>query len=208
MKSKVLDAKAEVRGPELCARLRCQCERTWLRGVQHLFRFDAWHASAPYSCRPYKKRVAELANSLQPQAVVEVGCGLGDILSHVKARERFGFDNDAAVIRAARFLHPRRIHWIRGDASSVALAMPGERPIDCMIMVNWIHNLSAEQLAACLLPLLPRIGHLILDAIDADGPPSYRFKHDFAFLAPFTVRTSSARVTGEPRSFIVFKVVK
>lgn len=192
----------------LVAALRCRCERAWLRGVRCAFGFDAWHAAAPYACRPYKRQVVQLVNSLQPATVVEVGCGLGDILSRVKAVSRFGLDTDPAVIRAARFLHPRAIRWIQGDISAIAAVLPAAHPIDCLIMVNWIHNLSPEQLAACILPLLPRTGYLILDAIDSDGPASYRFKHDFAFLAAFTQRISVTRVPAEPRSFMAFRVVK
>jgi SAM-dependent methyltransferase len=192
--------------PRLFAAFRCRCERIWLRGLRRVFGFDAWHVSAAYSCRPYKRSVVELVNSLRPVTVVEVGCGLGDILSRVNAAERFGFDIDTAVIRAARFLHPGAARWIRGDTSSISLAIPEERRIDCLIMVNWIHTLSPQQLAACILPLLPRTGYLILDAIDPDGPSSYRFKHDFSFLSTFAQRLSSTRAAAEPRSFIVFKV--
>src|SRR5882724_2411371 len=62
-------------------RLRCLFERAWLRTIRRVFRFDEWHANAPYACRPYKKSVVDLANSLRPNTVVEVGCGLGEILS-------------------------------------------------------------------------------------------------------------------------------
>jgi SAM-dependent methyltransferase len=188
--------------------VRCRVDRLWLGGLRRVLKFDVWHASAPYSCRPYKRKVVELANALQPEMVVEVGCGLGDILSRVKARERFGFDTDLAVVRAARCLHPVRARWIHGDASSVVPCTPQGRRIDCLIMVNWIHNLSPERLAACLLPLLPRVGHLIVDSIDPDASPSYSFRHDFKFLRDVAERVSIARVAGEPRSFVVFKVVR
>jgi hypothetical protein len=188
--------------------IRCRCERLWLRGLRAVFKFDAWHASAPYSCRPYKKTVVELVNSLAPHTAVEVGCGLGEILSRVTAHERFGFDQDGAVIRAARFLHGGEVHWIHADLAAVALSIPEGRRIDCLIMVNWIHNLSPEQLEACLLPLASRTGWLILDAIDRDGPASYRFKHDFAFLSAAAERVSITPVPGEPRSLIIFKVTQ
>lgn len=188
--------------------LCCRCERLWLRGMRYVFRFDAWHASAPYSCRTYKRKVVDLANSLSPQTIVEVGCGLGDIVSRVKATERYGFDSDLHVIRAARFLHPGGVRWVHGDALSVAKLVPTDRTLDCVIMVNWTHNLSPEQLSAFILPLLTRVGHLILDSIDLDAPTSYRYRHDFSFLSAVTERVSLTRVRGEPRSFIVFKILR
>lgn len=189
-------------------KFRCRFDRVGLGALRLLFRFDRWHVSAPYSCRPYKELVVELANELQPSIAVEVGCGLGDIISRVNAVDRFGFDADARVIRAARFLHRDRGFWIHDDGTSIQRVVPPARIIDCLIMVNWIHNLSPERLSEFLLPLLPRIRYLILDAIDADGPNSYLHKHDFVFLDKVTSRLSASRVQGEPRSFIVFEVIK
>jgi hypothetical protein len=147
-------------------------------------------------------------NALQPAIVVEVGCGLGDIISRVNAVDRFGIDADSRVIRAARFLHRGRGFWHQGDGDCVQRIVSQERTIDCLIMVNWIHNLSPERLSELLLPLLPRTRYLILDAIDVDGPNSYRHKHDFGFLSAVARRLSVSRVQSEPRSFIVFEVAK
>jgi SAM-dependent methyltransferase len=185
--------------------IHCAVARLWLSFLRLLFRFGAWHASAPYSCRAYKKMVVELANALHPAVAVEVGCGLGDIISRVKAVERVGIDLDANVIRAARFLHWRG-RWIQGDSSRVLQLQ--QRRIDCLIMVNWIHCLSPDELAALLLPLLPITRYLILDAIDADGPCSYRYKHDFGFLAAATQRVRTVRAPDEPRSFAVLEVLQ
>jgi len=190
------------------ATVRCRIDRVWLGALHRLFGFDPWHASAPYSCRPYKRTVVELANSLQPATVVEIGCGLGDIVSRIRAAALFGFDRDARVIRAARFLHGNRVRWIHGDGSCIQRTLPDGLTIDCLVMVNWIHDLSSERLRALLLPLLPRVRYLLLDSIDADGPDSYRYKHDFAFLASLTSRVSVTRAPGEPRSLVVFAVSK
>ena len=187
--------------------VRCRVDRLWLGVLRRLLQFDPWHANAAYSCRPYKKIVVDLVNSLRPETVFEVGCGLGDILSRVRARDRFGLDTDSAVIRGARFLHPGRTHWINGDAASIEKHMLPRQRIDCLIMVNWIHNLSPEQLAAFVLPILPRVDYLLLDSIDSDAPSSYRFRHDFEFLSGVAERISAARTAGEPRSFVLFKVV-
>jgi SAM-dependent methyltransferase len=188
-------------------RLRCRVARLWLGVLQRVFQFDAWHSNSPYSCRPYKRVVVGIVNSLQPKSVVEVGCGLGEILSRTSARERFGFDSDPAVIRAARFLHPRGTRWVAADASDVRELLPREHDIDCLVMINWIHSLRPDQLAECVLPLLARVRYVLLDAIDHDAPPSYRFRHDFGFLAGVTERISASRAPGEPRSFVLYKVI-
>jgi SAM-dependent methyltransferase len=186
-------------------RLRCRFERAWLGAIRRVFRFDAWHANSPYACRPYKKRVVELANSLRPLTVVEIGCGLGEILSRINAQNRYGLDLDARVIRAARFLHPRRIVWIAGTAAELDQGMAPIELIDCLIMVNWIHNLSSEELAATLAPLLPRTRYLILDSVDQNAPASYRVRHDFAFLTGEATQLAAVRVPDEPRRFLLFR---
>jgi SAM-dependent methyltransferase len=150
----------------------------------------------------------ELANALRPRTVVEVGCGLGDLVSRIAAVELFAFDCDVRVIRAARFLHGDRIHWIHGEGASILARVPEGLTIDCLVMVNWIHDLEPERLRALLMPLLPRTRYLILDAIDADGLQSYRYKHDFGFLSHSAKRVAVARAPNEPRSFVVFEVLK
>lgn len=186
-------------------RLRCRAERAWLNAIRRVFGFDAWHANAPYTCRPYKKRVVELANSLRPHTVVEVGCGLGDIVSRVEAQCRYGLDLDSRVIKAARFLHPRGIEWISGTAAALDERLASFAFIDCLIMVNWIHSVSAEDLAAKLEPLWARTRYLILDSVDQDAPASYRVRHDFAFLDGKAVQLAAVRVPDEPRRFLLFK---
>jgi SAM-dependent methyltransferase len=200
--------RLRMHGIKLLTNLRCRWARLWVRGLRWVFHFDPWHASAPYVCRPYKRMVVELANALAPNTAVEIGCGLGEILSRVTATERFGFDADEAVIRAARFLHGGKAHWLHAELAAVAPLLPQKARIDCLIMVNWIHNLSPDDLWRGLLPLLPRTEWLILDAIDRDGPTSYRFKHDFAIFNAVAERVSITCVPGEPRNLVLFKVTR
>jgi SAM-dependent methyltransferase len=189
----------------MAGRMRCRLERLWLGALRCVFRFDAWHANAPYACRPYKKSVIDLANSVHPTTVVEVGCGLGDIVSRIRAENRYGFDLDARVIRAARFLHPRGTAWIVGNAAKIGEQNLPVTLIDCLIMVNWIHNLSSEELAATLAPLLSKTRYLIVDAVDQNAPASYRVKHDFGFLGGVATQLAAIRVLDEPRRFLLFR---
>lgn len=182
--------------------IRCGFDRIFLGILSRYFKCDPWHASAPFFCRPYKKTVVDLVNGLSPKIVVEVGCGLGDLLSRVNAVERFGYDIDLGVVRAARFLHGKKIRFTFGDASKIA-----QESIDVLIMVNWIHEISPEQLNELLRPLFPITRYLLLDAVDVSAPDSYRYKHDFSFLRGFAERISVTRPPDEARSFHVFKVV-
>lgn len=181
--------------------VRCRLELLWLSVLQRHFGFDPWHALAPYPCRSYKKVVVDIVNRLAPATVVEIGAGLGELLAHIDAPQRLGYDIDPAVVRAARFLHRRGITFVRGDATQVI-----DSPIDVLILVNWIHNLSADELSELLEPLMPRTTYLLLDAIDLDGPSSYRYKHTFDFLSGNADLVSVTRAPDEPRSFHLFRV--
>lgn len=183
--------------------MRILADRTGLRLLQTAYGFHSWHAAAPLSARPYRRVVAHLVNALEPRCVVEVGCGLGSILSLVNAPELFGYDVDAGAVRAARLIRGRRISFIQGDMTTVA-----QSHIDVLILCNWIHEFSPAQLDAWITPLLSRTSYLLLDAIDSDGPEGYRFKHDFSFLGARASRISVSRAPDEGRSFCVYKVAR
>jgi trans-aconitate methyltransferase len=170
--------------------------------LQRCYGFDHWHTQAPLSARPYRKTIAQVVNALQPECVVEVGCGLGVILSLVKARHRHGYDLDAAAISAARLIRSRSILFSQGDLSSVS-----EARLDVLILVNWIHDISPDKLSEWLYPLLPRTRYLLLDAIDPDNSSGYRWTHDFSFLRGKANLISKIRSTGEGRSFQLFEVI-
>ncbi|HUF09418.1 MAG TPA: class I SAM-dependent methyltransferase [Rhodothermales bacterium] len=182
---------------------RILVDRSFLSMLRKVYGFHPWHVDAPLSARPYRHTVAELVNDLAPRCVVEVGCGIGAILSLVKAPERYGYDLDAGAIRAARVLRDRRIAFVEGDFGSVDLAK-----IDVLIMVNWIHDISPERLEAWISPLLSRTSYLVVDAVDEAGPEGYRYKHDFGFLGPRARRQRTTRVASEGRDFLVFAVVR
>ena len=182
--------------------LRCRVVRLWLGFLAWYFRFDPWHANAPYCCRTYKKTVVDLVNSVAPHTVVEIGCGLGELLFRIHSSHRYGYDVDRGVIRAARFLHGSKISFIHGDATKVE-----QSSMDVLILVNWIHSQSPAELEGLIKPMLDRVSYLVLDAIDPDGPVSYCYKHDFAFLEGKAERLSVTRAQNEPRSFHLYRVI-
>jgi len=189
------------RGVLLSARILA--DRLALHGLRRVYGFHPWHAEAPLSARPYRLTLAEMINQLVPQCVVEVGCGLGVALALIDAPQRWGYDIDLGAIRAARFLRDKSIHFIEGGLTEVS-----QDPIDVLILVNWIHDFSPEQLDTWLSPLLPRTRHLVLDAIDPDNTLDYRYMHDYTFLAGRATRLVSVRPASEGRQFHLYQVIR
>lgn len=199
----ILRKFANVRRVGLRRFLRCRIDRQWLGLLALYFKFDPWHAEAPFSCRAYKQTVVDLVNGLAPGTVVEIGCGLGELLHRIEAPRKYGYDIDDGAIRAARFLYGKHIKFINGGGAQV-----DQESIDVLVLVNWIHALRPTQLSDLLAPLLSRSNYLVLDAIDPDGPGSYHYKHDFSFLEGKAERISITRPVDEPRSFHLFKVFR
>jgi hypothetical protein len=168
--------------------------------LSKIYGFPAsWHP--PTSARPYRLTVAQAVNSVKPQIVCEVGCGLGSILSRVNSPIRYGFDIDAGVVRAAKVLRTRNLHLEVGSLESVDL-----EHIDVLVLVNWIHEINPAELEERLSPLLRKTRYLLLDAIDVDNDYGYQYKHDFAFLSGKASLVSVSRCPGEGRSFRLFYV--
>ena len=59
---------------------RCIITRYYLRFLFVFNKIDKWHFRANYYCRPYKKNIIDIVNIINPDIVVEIGCGIGDIL--------------------------------------------------------------------------------------------------------------------------------
>ena len=173
-----------------------------LKLLRIFFGFHPWHADSPLSRRPYRRVVAELVNTLRPDCVVEVGCGLGSVLSLVNAKHRVGYDIDAGAIKAARCLRGSSISFRKGDMSAIT-----ETSIDVLILVNWIHDISPSILEEWLTPLLPFTAYLCLDAIDSDNPAGYRYEHNFSFLGKKVQLLKEVRAENEGRRFIIYEVL-
>lgn len=197
----VLRRMRRIREVGLLRSARILVDKSALKLLERVYGFHPWHSSAPVSARPYRRELAEYINTLQPTCVVDVGCGLGSLLSFVRAPLRVGYDVDGAAVAAARLLRGKGVQFVEGDMSAVA-----QERIDVLILVNWIHGLSPERLEDWLTPLLPRTRYLMVDSVDQDGPAGYPYRHDFAFLAERAHCVSELRVAGEPRRFLVYEV--
>ena len=130
---------------------------------------DPWHIKSNIYCRPYKWRVIEVANSLNPNCVIEIGCGLGEIISRVKAQYRVGVDIDKTCIYLANKLNKGPI-YIEGSFDSV-LALQ-VKDVDLLIMVNFIHGISMDTLSFCINQILDSktCKYIITDRYKEDYP--------------------------------------
>lgn len=168
-------------GMEMHARLTVFIRRM----LQRLFGFNSWHV-APYCQRAYAQRVVyELNRATRRTGVVEIGCGLGDILRRLKYIEKLGLDQEPEVVRAAAFLGKirnsgcGRVEFRTATFPEIEL----NKPYDAIIMVNWIHNVPPQSLKSGIARLFSAHlnvgGQLVFDLVEN---PSYQFNHKLDFL--------------------------
>jgi SAM-dependent methyltransferase len=161
--------------------------RRWERRLlQRVFHFDAWHVG--HAGEAYAADIVQHLNAWSDAdrgSVVEIGCGLGDILRRLRFRDRLGLDRDAGALAAARFL--ARMGGA-GSARFEAFEFP-RTPLtgvyNAIIMVNWIHEVDPDTLRRAIhaytaAHLRPG-GGLVLDTVD---DPAYAYRHDIRELAP------------------------
>lgn len=119
--------------------------RNWI--LQLIYGFDRWHVVCGYHRVEYKKALIEKINSKEYEVVLEVGCGLADILTRLKAPRKIGIDIDHKVIRAANFIHPK-LYLVVGnfiEDCELIIASMDYVKLDAVIFANWVHSIPFDQ---------------------------------------------------------------
>ena len=154
--------------------------------LQRVYGFDRWHVG--HAGETYGVDIVRYLNA-RPEAdrhaVVEIGCGLGDIIRRLRFQRRLGLDRDPGAVAAARML--ARFQRGAGLRFDVFEFPGGPLPADynAIIMVNWIHEIEPARLRqavhACFADHLRAGGCLILDTV---RDSAYTYNHDVRTLAP------------------------
>lgn len=154
--------------------------------LYRLFRFDPWHLG--HGGDPYARAIVRFLNARPPQLrdrVVEIGCGLGEILRRLRFRSRLGLDRDPRVLQAARILARLRGHRNITFAEFEFPSAELKGDYDAIVMVNWIHQVPPGPLAAALRGYfaahLNPGGVIVIDTV---RDPAYTHTHDVRALTP------------------------
>ncbi len=178
--------------------------------LQHIFQFNKWHTATIYE-REYamwlSKKVNEILAGGSHGQIIEVGCGLGDILSeiHVQNHQKKGYDIEKNVIRALKFAHPGLCGKV-GSFNSIK-----NQTIDILIAVNWLHTLNDDWFRHNTAYVVKHnhINRIIVDTVPA---PPYEYSHDYiSFFEKhgYALETKSRgfRCMGVMRHILIFKKV-
>lgn len=148
--------------------------------LQRCFKFDPWHIT-PINFRPYAQQIVKYINEecivKENDIVVEIGCGLGEILHYIKSTQRKGYDISKEAISAARLLD-RKIKFKRGTFTEVS-----EKKVDVLITVNFIHGIDGDSLKRyyeCLIrKCQPK--YIVVDEVRSK---EYQYNHKFEEIIP------------------------
>nr|WP_157034182.1 class I SAM-dependent methyltransferase [Sphingomonas sp. Y57] len=107
--------------------------------------------------------MVDIVNGLHPSSVVEIGCGLGEIIARIKSAQKMGADIDNAVIRSARSLYPD-ITFAHGGLEIVK----DIKSVDIVICINWPHSLPSSQFITMVSDYCKfgNVGCLLIDTVN------------------------------------------
>lgn len=112
----------------------------YYRILQKRYQFDGWHLT-PYELRKYAQAAVSYVNAHSPNSVVDIGCGLGEIISHVKAEHRVGIDLRQCNIDTANALNKHsNIDFRYGSFAELGSG----QTIDYVITLNFMHGSKEE----------------------------------------------------------------
>ena len=153
-------------------------KRTFFFLLRFKYKFNSWHGSSPLESTPYKLQVIDLVNSYNPSTVVEIGCGLGEILSKINSDCRIGIDYDLAVIEAATFLNKKNIEFIHHNFEFIENINLNINKSDFLLMINWTHEIKWEVIEKNLKKFHScfKVKYLLIDIIK-EGNDGYPFIH-------------------------------
>lgn len=151
--------------------------------LQSFFKFDPWHVYT-LTEKKYAKDIITYCNTRPVRnSFAEIGCGLGDIIRHVRFRDRRGYDNDERTLKAAQFLSMFSGGGKIGFSHFTFPDSSFSGKYDVIVLVNWIHLVEPSVLKSAITAYfnnaLNEEGVIIIDTVQ---DPEYEFNHDILFL--------------------------
>ena len=121
--------------------------RIFLRILSLGLNVPKWHLNATFESRDYKRKVIKISNIYKTNFVIEIGCGIGEILGRLNASQKYGFDINKDTLILCKRLN-KNIKTIHNDIMTnnqkifeIINSSEKEETI-LIIMVNWLHEYS------------------------------------------------------------------
>jgi len=148
--------------------------------LQKIIGFDKWHLSN-FKERTYALSTVNRINELiqdgkvSSGTVLEIGCGLGDIISSIRWQNKLGYDVDKRAILAARILHPGMRFQV-GSFEEIR-----NKKISVLIALNFLHGIRDEDCRQYFSTLF-KYNEVDMVVVDEVQSPPYSYAHDWESL--------------------------
>ena len=92
---------------------KCLMQRLNYKFLLFNHNIDPWHLKGTFHCRIYKKLVFNLVEKYNPNLYIDIGCGLGEILSKVnlKSCNKFGLDIGKGLDKSIKKLNQDKFNF-------------------------------------------------------------------------------------------------
>lgn len=156
-------------------------KREYYKSLCKKYHANMWHMK-PYELREYAQVTAKYVNERHPKTVVDVGCGFGEVVRHIHAETRYGFDIAPEQIQVAKLLAKgENITYQVGSFDDVNI----QEPIDYLIAMNFMHGAVDEFWRPLCHSVAQRndIRHFIVETIPEGKYPNSHY-NDFTKVLP------------------------
>jgi len=164
-------------------KIRCLIQRIYYRFIFRNHDIYKWHINGTFFCREYKIKIVKIINHLNPKIYIDIGCGLGEILSKVKIEpyRKIGYDLDLNLKNLIPILYKNDFKFFSNENSLYNYAKKLDfykEDIIVISMLNFIHDISENSLIELIEKCHKNLGKyiLIIDNIFVKSE-IYRFNH-------------------------------
>lgn len=161
----------------------CLVQRIYYKFKFRNFDIDNWHLKGTFYCRKYKILSLKIINDLNPQLYIDIGCGLGEILSKVKLSKsnKLGYDPDERINKVNIKINNSKFEYFNKEKKLFEYAKKiqcKEKNLVVISMLNFVHNLSLEDLQIKIAKYYKEVGAyiLLIDNIYKKGK-EYKYSH-------------------------------
>ena len=141
-----------------------------------IFKISNWH-EMPINFKPYAIDIVNYINEYikRTSGVLEIGCGLGDIIGNIDCSRKYGCDIDEKVARVASVLHPS-VNFAIGSMKNIKI----DENLDVVIMVNFIHRIPTKELKECIENMIVKnkVKMFVIDVFCRNEGTCYEYSHD------------------------------
>lgn len=163
-------------------KIRCLTQRFIYRIKFRKINLYKWHLEGTFYCRKYKMLSLEIINNLKPKLYIDIGCGLGEILTKVNINPNYklGYDIDLRLVKYYKKYKEKEYKFFTDESLLLRYAKSINIRQDDLIvisMLNFVHQINQRDLVEILKRYKKDLGKFIL-IIDNIKNNSKEYKYD------------------------------